>query len=125
MLILIAIIFPAIGGLLAAFFPLAGDRDRRHLYGLFMVCSDLLCLPVLIRGGGVELADLSDRVVLAFALDDFGRFFLASVIILYTAVCFYSFEYMKMEERRESFAAFFFLSFAFGYYYSLIFCSLF
>ena len=112
MLILIAILFPAAGGLLAAFLPLMGDRDRRPLYGLLMVCSDLLCLFALIRGGGVELFALSDRVVLAFALDDFGRFFLASVMILYTAVCFYSFEYMKMEERRESFAAFFFFSFA-------------
>ena len=112
MLILIAILFPAVGGLLTAFLPLAGDRDRRPFYGLLMVFSDLVCLPALLCGGAVNLSALSDRVVIAFALDHYGRFFLAAVMILYTAVCFYSFEYMKKEERRETFAAFFFLSFA-------------
>ena len=112
MLILIAILFPAVGGLLASFLPLSGKGDRRPFYGILMVCCDLLCLLALIRGGEVNLAALSDRVVMAFAFDAFGRFFLAAAMILYTAVCFYSFEYMKMEDRRETFMAFFFISFA-------------
>ena len=112
MLILIAILFPAVGGLLASFLPLSGKGDRRPFYGILMVCCDLLCLLALIRGREVNLAALSDRVVMAFAFDAFGRFFLAAAMILYTAVCFYSFEYMKMEDRRETFMAFFFISFA-------------
>ena len=112
MLILAAILFPIIGGLLAACLPLGKDRDRRCFYGLVMAGSDLVCLLAMVYGQEIQLAALSDRVVLALGFDSFGRFFLAAVMILYTAVCFYSFEYMKMEKRGETFAAFFFISFA-------------
>ena len=48
---------------------------------------------------------------MSFGFDNFGRIAAAAAACLYTAVCFYAYEYMRMEERPEQFFAFFFISF--------------
>ena len=61
-------------------------------------------------GETLRLSELSEGVAIIFRADTLGRCFLAVTILLYTSVLFYSFEYMKMEERIPTFYAFYLIS---------------
>ena len=63
-----------------------------------------------LNGETLRLSELSEGVAIIFRADTLGRCFLAVTILLYTSVLFYSFEYMKMEERIPTFYAFYLIS---------------
>ena len=84
---------------------------RNTCYAVIVLLADVLCILALRSGEHITFLTLSENLHMAFAPDRLGTVFLAAVMILYTAVCFYSFEYMKMEERVEMFFTFYFLSF--------------
>ncbi len=109
MLLLLPVIVPILGGILISVRKME-DAVRNRLYAGLILLTDLSALPALIAGGSVTLVTFSENVTLSFVLDPIGRYFLAAVLMLYTAVTFYAFEYMKMEERPHVFFAFFFVS---------------
>ena len=84
---------------------------RNTCYTVIVLLADVLCILALRSGEHITFLTLSENLHMAFAPDRLGTVFLAAVMILYTAVCFYSFEYMKMAERVEMFFTFYFLSF--------------
>ncbi len=109
MLILAAILFPAIAGGLSAFIKI--NRAGRHiLYAAIQLITDVLGAAVIMTSTRLSLLRIAGDIPLLFAPDGVGRLFLIAVLFLYTAVCFYAFEYMEHEEREEVFFAFFFLS---------------
>ncbi len=110
MIQLIAFIFPVITGTLSGIIPLQDRRLRHVVYALIMVLTDMLGIMAMIRAERVEVFHFTDKAVIAFGLDDLGRFALAAVLILFTAVCFYSFVYMQHEERPRMFFTFFFIA---------------
>ena len=107
---IIAILFPAIAGIIVSVFR-PREKVRNTCYTVIVLLADVLCILALRSGEHITFLTLSENLHMAFAPDRLGTVFLAAVMILYTAVCFYSFEYMKMEERVEMFFTFYFLSF--------------
>ena len=110
MSLIIAILFPAIAGIIVSVFR-PREKVRNTCYTVIVLLADVLCILALRSGEHITFLTLSENLHMAFAPDRLGTVFLAAVMILYTAVCFYSFEYMKMEERVEMFFTFYFLSF--------------
>ena len=110
MLLLIAFLFPMIAGVVASVWPGLSGKTRKVLYAGIMLITDALGIAAMRIGTPGTLFAISEQVRAQFRLDDVGRFALAAVLILYTAVCFYAFSYMEKEERESSFFAFFFVS---------------
>lgn len=110
MLILCAILFPMIAGIVASVPKGMPYRTRCFWYGFISLASAALGALALFWGESITLFSFSSNVTLAFSLDALGKFFLSAVLILYTCAAFYAMEYMKMEERRPLFFAFFYVS---------------
>jgi len=109
MFVIAAIVFPVAAGIILGLIKI----DYRSLtrYSLFVtVIAAALGVAGLINGGSVTLVNLGENVSLTWTLDNLGRVFMAAVIILYTVVAFYAFEYMKKEERQNIFFAFYYVS---------------
>lgn len=111
MLLITAFLFPMIFGPVAALYPGRTDRERILGYTVVLILTDILCLLAALKGNPVILFHITDQAAFGFSPDSFGRLALGVVVVLYTAVCFYAFEYMKMEERPNVFFSFYFVSF--------------
>ena len=110
MIQLIAFLYPVITGILSGIVPLRNKKHHHTVCALIMIFTDLLGILAIIRAERVEILHFSEKAVLSFELDDLGRFALAAVLILFTAVCFYSFTYMEHEKRTPMFFTFFFIA---------------
>ncbi len=121
MIYLVTILLPILGGIAVSVF-LNDDREtdeqiksrkmslRNRIYTLLILLTDLLCVMVMVLKPKELNWNITDRAGICFSVDSFSVFSLSVILLLYTAVCFYSFEYMKKEERHEYFFAFFFIS---------------
>ena len=109
MLFLLAIFVPFIEGIVISSVRV-GDRFRSVLYAGAVILADLAAVVAALNGTTMRLAALSEGVEIIFTADTLGKCFLAVTLLLYTCVLFYSFEYMKMEERIPSFYLFYFIS---------------
>ena len=109
MLFLLAIFVPFIEGIVISSVRV-GDRFRSVLYAGAVILADLAAVLAALNGTTIRLAALSEGVEIIFTADTLGKCFLAVTLLLYTCVLFYSFEYMKMEERIPSFYLFYFIS---------------
>ena len=89
----------------------AGKHNRNGIFAGCMLLADVLCCAVLIRGGHLTILHITERLELAFAVDGLTRFVLPAVMMLYTAVLFYAFEYMEHGERQNVFFTFYLISF--------------
>lgn len=110
MIQLFAFLYPVITGILSGIVPLRVKKHHHAVCALIMIFTDLLGILAIIRAERVEILHFSEKAVLSFELDDLGRFALAAVLILFTAVCFYSFTYMEHEKRTPMFFTFFFIA---------------
>ncbi len=110
MLLLTAILFPMIAGTLVSVRPANAEKAQNMRYAAVLIVTDVLGILSILYGSSFTLFRLTDKAVMRFAFDDFGRIVTAAVLVLYTAVCFYAFEYMKMEERPNVFFGFYFVS---------------
>ncbi len=110
MTLLFAFLFPMIAGPAAALLPLQNEKLRRWLYALTALITDGLCILAMTGNSGVTLFAFTETVHLSFSLDPLGKAVLAVVLLLYTAVCFYSFEYMETEDEPRRFFAFYFVT---------------
>lgn len=111
MLLLSTILFPILAGTAVSCMKTDKMRTRHLYYAGITVLTDILGILAICFGTPVTVLSFSENVVMTFSLDPVGRYFMAAVLMLYTAVTFYSFEYMKMEERENVFFAFFYVSF--------------
>ena len=109
MLILLAILFPMAAGVWVSVLHME-DRKRNECYALVSLASAVLGLLAMFYGTPVTLVTFTENVTLSLRLDNLGRIFLALVLLLYTLVAFYAFEYMKMEERPNVFFGFYYVS---------------
>ena len=109
-MLICAMLFPMLAGILISV-PRMEVRMRNRLYAGAILITDILCLLAAMSGGPVTVLTLTEKLQAHFMLDGIGRIVLLAVCVLYTAVLFYAFEYMTMEERPHVFFAFFFISF--------------
>ena len=110
MLTILAFLFPMIAGVIFSVIRVQDEKKRNEYYILTILVTDLLGVLAMAFAKPVTLLEFSENVTLSFGFDGVGRYILATVLILYTAVTFYAFEYMTMEENPNIFFAFFFLS---------------
>ena len=69
-----------------------------------------MVVSVLFFNEEIVLVGFLQRIEISFFVDGLGKLFLSAVLLLYNAVTVYAMEYMKNEERKGQFFAFFFLS---------------
>ncbi len=110
MLLILSILFPAAAGI-AEYFMKMSPRSRRVFLAAAVLLTDLLVVLAAVRGGDVTAVTFSKQVSIAFSPDGLGRIFLLAACVLYTAVLFYAFDYMKHEEDEERFFTFYMISF--------------
>lgn len=110
MLYLLTVLFPMIAGPAVCVRPDKREAAQNRRYAVIMLVSDILGVFSILYGKPVTLFHMTQKAEMALALDDFGRITLTAVMLLYTAVCFYAFEYMKMEEHVPVFFGFYFIS---------------
>ena len=109
MLMIAAILIPVAAGIAISAIPME-DRMRKALYACSVLLTDAVAAFAAMGGETLRLSELSEGVAIIFRADTLGRCFLTVTILLYTSVLFYSFEYMKMEERIPTFYAFYLIS---------------
>ena len=109
MLMIAAILIPVIAGTVISVVTL-DDRVRKILYACTVIVTDLAAVLAAMNGDLLRLGNMAEGVSIIFRTDTISRCFLAVALLLYTVVLFYSFEYMKMEERIPSFYAFYLIS---------------
>ena len=111
MLIVLAILFPIVAGIYVTARKLPDEGKRKESYVICLAITDVLGLLALFFGSPVTVARFSDKLSISFGMDATGRLALFAVLALYTAVTFYAFDYLEMEEEDpRSFYAFFFVS---------------
>ncbi len=110
MLILSIMMLPALAGIAAGAAGL-NEKKGQWVYAGALLLTDIITLILIIKGGDLRLFGLTDQVSIAFSVDAAARIFLLAVMILYTAVLFYAFEYMHKEERIPVFFAFYMISY--------------
>ena len=110
MILLLTILFPIISGIIISI-PEMENRKRHIFYVAALFITDILGAITILNGGSARLFAFTDKVSAYFTADGIGRYFMIFVMLLYTVACFYSFEYMKMEERENVFFAFYFVCF--------------
>ena len=108
MILLLTILFPIISGIIISL-PEMEDRRRHIYYAAAILITDVLGIATIMTGSSIRLFAFTDTISAYFATDGIGKFFMIVVMLLYTVTCFYSFEYMKMEERENVFFAFYFV----------------
>ena len=110
MLILATILVPVIAGIIISVLDME-DKKRHPWYAGTIIVTDMLGIFAMLKEGPVRLFSFAEGIDLYFEIDSIGKFFMVMVMILYTCVIFYAFEYMQMEERENVFFAFFIVSF--------------
>lgn len=120
-LILLSIFFPILAGLFLLVryrTPLMGERnaaDRKALLALagsFLVITALLSAAALITAGdGFTLFYLTRALPVYFRIDGVGTVFSLLVIVVMLCAGFFSFEYMKHEEREGRYYGYYLMVF--------------
>ena len=108
MILLLTILFPILTGIIISVLPME-DRQRHIWYSAAILITDALAVLAMVTGGSIRLFAFTDTISARFTPDGIGKFFMIAVMLLFTVTCFYSFEYMKMEERENVFFAFYFV----------------
>ena len=109
MLTIAAILFPPLAGICTGLLNKEYSKQIRY-YGLVSLISLILSLSAAFYSEPVKIIDFAENVSLSFSFDNFGRFYICAVLLLYTAVSFYAFEYMKKEENQNIFFGFYYVS---------------
>ncbi|HAE44798.1 MAG TPA: proton-conducting membrane transporter, partial [Lachnospiraceae bacterium] len=108
MILLLTILFPILSGTVISVLDME-DKKRHLYYAASILVTDALAAFAMMTGSSTRLFSFTDSISAYFVLDGIGRFFMIVVMLLFTVTCFYSFEYMKMEERENVFYAFYFV----------------
>lgn len=109
MLMIAAILLPAIGGPLISNLHIE-ERLQKILYVICIALTDIAALSALGSSGKIQIAEISTGVQLIFQADTLSRCFVPVTVLLFTCILFYAYEYMTMEERRPLFYTFYFIS---------------
>lgn len=92
-------------------------RSRKHLLIIVGACfllTDALVITALLTAYGTSytLFALTDSLSLLFAVDELSVLFAALTLIVMTCAGFFSFEYMKQEQKEQRYYGFYLIVFA-------------
>ena len=112
---LLPIIFPIIAALCLSFNAFENIKLRRcFVFATVLINSIFIGVLLLFAPANEALAILSftDKLSIALRVDGMSRIFGAIIAILWPITTIYAFDYMKHEEHKRKFFAFFLLSYA-------------
>lgn len=107
--ILVPILVPILTGCLMLFFPFADSRKRNLCVEAVVLVNSFLTFWLLLhhQGDSLYLFSLSEALPLTLKIDGMAVFFGALVAALWPLASLYAFEYMRHEERVNTFLAFY------------------
>ena len=107
--ILVPILLPVIAGVLLLVFPIEDARKRNICIEIIVVINTLLVLWLLTHrpSESFYMFSLGARLPLTLNVDGLAMFFAGLVACLWPLASLYAFEYMKHEERVNTFMAFY------------------
>lgn len=108
-MIAIAILLPAAGGIALAVMKPASPKVRESLVMTTVLLTSVAAIALLWTGGNgvVTLLTLGDRLSISFRIDGLSRVFGTLVAVLWPVTTLYSFEYMTHEGGENRFFTFF------------------
>lgn len=100
-LILIPIFFPIIAGILVKILNLQNRKPRQIYVSLVVIINAIILFSILKMGDiSLELFRINQILSIRFRSDNMATFFTVLASVLWIISSFYSFEYMKHEERE-------------------------
>ena len=108
-ILLVPILLPIVVGVGMLLFPFRDDRKRNIFVEAMVLLTTAVSLWILICGprGTLYLFSLGERLPMTLRVDGLAAFFGAIVSILWPLATLYTFEYMRHEERVNTFLAFY------------------
>lgn len=112
-IILLPVILPIIAGLWMLLLPIKQDRIRNILNLIFVVANSVLAITAILffPEETFKFVPMYMNFGLTMHIDEAGRIFGILVSILWPFATLYSYGYMADEERRNSFSAFYTMTF--------------
>ena len=107
--LLIPILLPILTGTGLLLRPILRDRPRNRFVMAAVLVNSAVTLWLLARGPRetLYLFSLSEKLPFTLRIDGLGTFFAALVAVLWPLATLYAFEYMRHEHRRNTFFAFY------------------
>lgn len=108
--IILSIFFPILAGIYLLIRKETGNRKNLLLCtGAFLVIADVLVVMALcLTGGGMfTLFNLTDKLPILFKIDEISVIFSVMTVIIFLCAGFFSFEYMKHEEKEKRYYGFY------------------
>lgn len=114
-LLLVAILLPAVGSLMLVFLPWLNQsrKDRNIFVAAIMLLECLVVLFVAFDAQRtIVLFEMTKQLPIALRSDGTSRVFSAVMVLMWTISGFYSFEYMKHEQNDKTYYAFYLMTLA-------------
>lgn len=107
--LLFPVLLPIIVGAVIVFSKkLNKTKSLRVISGITMLLTTaLVVMNIMQEGKTLLVGNIVGDIPIIFTVDNVGRFFSALVCCMFTVVGFYSFEYLKHEEKENQFIGFF------------------
>lgn len=114
MLIILTLLTPLLGGALMGLLRFTSARTRAIYVEAIVLSTSIMTWALLLSADSntLLLCHLTDELPILFSLDGMGRVFAGLVSVLWPLASLYGFEYMKHEERENSFFAWYTMSYA-------------
>ena len=108
-MILVPVLIPILAGVWMLLFPFHHDRVRNIFVETVVLITTAVCLLVLTRApeGTLYLFSLGEHLPMTLRIDGMAVFFGGIVCCLWPLATLYAFEYMRHEERVNTFLAFY------------------
>ena len=109
---IVPVLFPVLGGIALPFLGLGENRLRRQTYVASVAGLNILfvIIALCIANSELRLFRITSSVCMVLKVDNLSRFFLILVSLLWLAVTFYAFEYIKHEGKDIRFFSFFLMT---------------
>ena len=108
-LLMLAILLPLVGGVVMPLFHFQKERTRSWYVEAVVIATSVLCWVTLFQRpeGTFTLMYMTDHLSLSFRLDQMSMVFVGLVSFLWPLASLYGFEYMRHEERPNTFFTFY------------------
>ena len=108
-ILLVPILFPILVGMGMLFFPFKQVRTRNIFVEITVIANTVLTVWLLSHApqGTLHLFSLGEKLPLTLHIDGFATFFGYIISLLWPLATLYTFEYMRHEERVNTFLAYY------------------
>lgn len=108
-LMILPVLFPIVAGILLPVFPNIKKRKSVLTYTAIVLFATaaLVVWNLASQEGTITLFELTDKISIAFRIDEISKFFVSIVTLVWLLAGIHSFVYMKHEENEKRYFAFY------------------